>query len=292
LEWRCFNFPVAQNQNRGYNHAGLRNGHHMTRRISAIIFLVITSFAAFVSAASPTTAPAPQSSTSHFWLLHLPGIGGEHNVDRALIHGLHDGGWPGSAEIYDWTENDPGINALQAKQRNMGEAKIVADQLLDEMRQNPGVEITLTSHSGGTGIAIWALEKLPPGKQIQTLVLLASALSPGYDLSLALSHVRGHAYVFYSEHDQVVLGVGTTMFGTIDGVKTQAAGLIGFKQPGDADPKAYAKLVQVGYEKKWIALANIGSHIGCMSRPFSEKVIAPIVLFDQPPNAPATRPAE
>jgi hypothetical protein len=264
----------------------------MTRRIRAGFFLLVASLATLANAAAPTTAPASQAAVSKAWLLHLPGIGGEHNVDRSLIHGLHDGGWPGSTEIYDWTENDPGINALQAKERNMGEAKIVADQLLDEMRQDPGVEITLTSHSGGTGIAVWALEKLPPGKQIQTLVLLASALSPGYDLSLALSHVRGHAYVFYSEHDQVVLGVGTTMFGTIDGIKSEAAGLKGFKTPADADPKAYAKLVQVGYDKRWMALANIGSHIGCMSRPFVEKVIAPILLYDQTPNAPATRPAE
>ena len=97
--------------------------------------------------------------------------------------------------------------------------------------KDPKLEITLTSHSGGTGIAVWALEKMPEGMQVQTLVLLASALSPDYDLSKALRHVRGKAYVFYSQNDQVVLGAGTRLFGTIDGVKSDAAGLIGFRMP-------------------------------------------------------------
>jgi hypothetical protein len=258
-------------------------------KIFAVAILFMAGSAARIRGDSPTTQPT--TTPAKAWLLHLPGIGGEHSVDRAMVRGLHDGGWPGSTEIYDWTENDPGINALQAKQRNIGEAKIVADQLLAEMRQDPSVEITLTSHSGGTGIAVWALEKLPPGKQIQTLVLLASALSPGYDLSQALTHVRGHAYVFYSEHDQVVLGVGTSMFGTIDGVKGVAAGLNGFTRPAAVDAKAYGKLVQVGYDNRWMALANIGTHIGCMSRPFSEKILAPMVIADLGPNGPATRPA-
>jgi hypothetical protein len=252
-------------------------------------FLPLVLLAGFVPGArgeAPTTQPGKA------WLLHLPGIGGTHNVDRAMVRGLHDGGWPGTTEIYDWTENDPGINALQAKQRNIGEAKIVADQLMTELREHPGVEITLTSHSGGCGIAVWALEQLPPGKQIQTLVLLASALSPGYDLSLALTHVHGHAYVFYSEHDQVVLGVGTTMFGTIDGVRGEAAGLVGFKRPTTVDAKAYAKLVQIGYDSHWMALANVGTHIGCMSRPFSAKVLAPIFIADLGPNGPTTLPAD
>ena len=250
-------------------------------------------FASLMCVWLPTLASAGASTQpDKAWLLHLPGIGGIHNVDRAMVRGLHDAGWPGSTQIYDWTENDPGINALQARERNKSEAKIVADQLLSEMREHPDVEITLTSHSGGTGIAVWALEDLPPGKQIQTLVLLASALSPGYDLSHALAHVKGHAYVLYSEHDQVVLGVGTSMFGTIDGVRSEAAGLVGFRQPPNADAKSYSKLVQIGYRTQWVAYANVGTHIGCMSRPFSSKVLAPMLIADLGTDGPTTLPAE
>ena len=225
---------------------------------------------------SPTTAPS--ADFSHTWLLHLPGIGGERRIDRHMTSGLRDGGWEGPITIYDWTDHDPGLDALLARQRNMDEAKKVAQKIEDRLRRDPKLEITLTSHSGGAGIAVWALEKLSKDMQIQTLVLLAPALSPGYDLSAALKHVRGKAYVFYSEHDQVVLGAGTKLFGTIDGVRTEAAGLIGFKRPENADPVQYEKLIQKSYEQGWIAFENIGNHVGCMSQPFAENVLAPMLI--------------
>jgi hypothetical protein len=113
--------------------------------------------------------------------------------------------------------------------------------------------------------------------QVQTVMLLASALSPDYDLTKALKHVRGKMYVFYSENDTLVLGAGTKMFGTIDGKKTMAAGLIGFKEPPDADKDQYAKLDQRPWVKDWMAFANAGSHIGCMSPSFAAHVLEPVL---------------
>jgi len=194
--------------------------------------------------------------------------------------GLKDGGWDGPVSIYDWTENDPGLDALLAYKRNIGQAEKVAARIEERLRKDPKLGITVTCHSGGTGIAVWALERLPEGMQIQSMVLLASALSPDYDLSKALRHVRGKAYVFYSKNDQVVLGAGTRLFGTIDGVKTDAAGLIGFRIPDAADKHEYEKLVQKPYDNGWIAFQNIGNHIGCMSQPFAENVVAPLLIED------------
>ena len=67
-----------------------------------------------------------------------------------------------------------------------------------------------------SGIAAWALEKLPDDIVIDNWVQMQSALSPDYDLSKALAHVR-HAYSFYSDLDAIVLGTGTRTVGTIDG---------------------------------------------------------------------------
>jgi pimeloyl-ACP methyl ester carboxylesterase len=226
----------------------------------------------------PTTAPAVDFSRT--WLLHLPGIGGIRGIDRRMTHGLKDGGWNGTITLYDWTEHDPGLDALLNHDRNMGEAVKVASQIEERLTKDPQLEITLTAHSGGTGIAVWALERLPEGMKVQTLVLLASALSPDYDLSKALGHVRGKAYVFYSQNDQVVLGAGTKLFGTIDGVKSEAAGLSGFREPPDADKARYEKLVQRPYDKGWIAFENIGNHVGCMSQPFAQNVLAPMLIDD------------
>lgn len=245
---------------------------------------------------SPATQPvvATPDDYAHAWLLHLPGIGGEMSIDRAFVRGMRDAGWDGPVKIYDWTEHDPGIDALRARKRNDREAQKVADLIVERLKQDPKVKITLTSHSGGTGIAVWALEKLPKGAKVQTLVLLASALSPEYDLSAALKHVRGKAYVYYSENDTLVLGAGTQLFGTIDGKKSVSAGLIGFKQPAGADKAQYAKLDQRPWTRQWMIFENSGSHIGCMSEPFVSHVVAPTLiaaLAGKPdPEPPTTRP--
>ena len=252
------------------------------------------AFGAKAIVAASTTAPAtaPAADFSHTWLLHLPGIGGELPVDHALINGLKDAGWSGPTRIYDWTEHDPGLDALLARKRNEREAEKVERGLERRLREDPSLSITLTSHSAGTGIAVWALEKLPPDMKVQTLVLMAPALSPGYDLSKALSHVRGRAYVFSSEFDVAVLGTGTSLFGTVDGVKTRAAGLLGFKQPPGADPAQYAKLVPMPYDKAWMKFGNIGDHIGCMGRAFVRYVVAPRLIHDLGARDATTQPAD
>ena len=66
--------------------------------------------------------------------------------------------------------------------------------------------------------------------------------------------------------------------GTIDGVKTAAAGMVGFTEPPDGDDDQYAKLVQRPWVQEWMALDNAGTHIGTMSRPFAEVVLAPILI--------------
>jgi hypothetical protein len=248
----------------------------------AVVILCTT----LVSGGDRSAASMPAVDFSHTWLLHLPGIGGARSIDRRMTDGLKDGGWDGAISIYDWTAHDPGINALLSYKRNKEQAEKVEQQIEQKLARDPNLKVTLTSHSGGTGIAVWALEDMPEGMQVQTLVLLASALSPEYDLSKALKHVRGKAYVFYSKNDQVVLGAGTRLFGTIDGVKTDAAGLVGFKKPEGADEKAYEKLVQKPYDDGWIAFQNIGNHVGCMSQPFAENVIAAMLIEDEGAGEP------
>ena len=123
---------------------------------------------------------------------------------------------------------------------------------------------------------MWALEKLPAGVNVDTVVLLAPALSPEYDLSKSLAHVRGKMFAFTSPYD-VVLGPGTRTFGTIDGVKCDAAGKCGFVVPADADKELYNRLVQLPYNNKWLRLGNVGDHIGSMGRHFSRNVVALLV---------------
>lgn len=228
---------------------------------------------------------------SHEHLIHLPGIAGEQNLDRRFIRGLRAGGCDGAIEIFDWTAKDPGLGALFARKRNEQQAEKVAGKIQQILKDEPGAKLRIVCHSGGAGIAAWALERLPDDAKIESIVFIAPALSPKYDLSKALAHVRGKAFALTSVNDVIVLGAGTRMFGTIDGKKEEAAGLRGFKTPDEpADPKQYDKLVQLPYQDAWMEIGNIGDHIGPMGREFAEKVIAPL-LQDREPPLPATRPA-
>ena len=248
----------------------------LSLRVLALVCLVAT----VALGSDRSAATRPSAERNDVSLLHLPGIGGEMPIDHNMTSGLKAGGFPGAIEIYDWTEHDPGLSALLARQRNEREAARIAQMIEKRLKENPNLKLTLTSHSAGTGLAVWALEKLPEGMQVQTLVLLASALSPRYDLTEALKHVRGKAYSYYSNGDTIVLGAGTKMFGTVDGVKSESAGLAGFSPPKDADLKQYEKLVQVPYDKEWLKYNDTGDHIGCMSRSFAQHVLAPVVIGD------------
>jgi pimeloyl-ACP methyl ester carboxylesterase len=224
----------------------------------------------------PATRPVSQS-----FLLHLPGIGGHRFIDDSLVRGLQAGGVEGEFEIYDWTGDDIGLNALVSKPRHKEQSRLIAQRIADHYAAHPEDPISLTGHSGGAGLAVWALEQLPEDVMVETVLLLAPAVSPGYDLTDALKHVRGRLYVISSEHDPV-LGAGTRAFGTIDGVKTDAAGKVGFSRPPGGDPVQYRKLVPMPYDSDWVRLDNIGDHIGPMMRPFAREVLAPLVLGHAP----------
>jgi hypothetical protein len=231
-----------------------------------------------------TAAPADASAKPLIalpkpYVLHLPGVSGTSIVDHSLRDGLLAGGFDGPVEFHDWTCGDPGLPALHNRARNEQQAQIVAQKLTDQFRKHPEQPIYLVCHSGGSGPATWALEKLPADVKIHSYVMLAPALSPTYDLSKALSHVTGNAYCFYSKDDDLVLGTGTKLFGTIDGQRVDAAGRIGFEKPATAaDPQQYAKLIQKPYDPGWSRFGHVGGHIGVMGTPFVQAVVAPLML--------------
>jgi hypothetical protein len=224
------------------------------------------------------------------YILHLPGIGGVMWIDRRMVSGLAEK-IDADIEMYDWTCHDPGLDALLAQSRNREQAKLVAKKIEQHYRAHPEIPIYITSHSGGTGIAIWALENLPADVKVDTVILMQSALSPQYDLSAALKHVSNHIYSISSTADAAVLGIGTRTFGTIDGVKTDAAGRVGFVRPERADVALYEKLVLMPYDVKWMQLGNMGDHIGPMVKPFAKVMLAPLLLHEALPDLPEVRVA-
>jgi hypothetical protein len=254
------------------------------------IYLAILVIAAASSAAPAADTTRPSESVA--WLIHFPGIDGYGHFDRRMFAGLIAGGVSAHFEVFDWTGNDPGLDALHAIARNHREATNIAGLITDQSRQFPGMPIDITAHSGGCGLAIWTLEQLPDDVKVDTVLLLAPALSPRYDLSKALRHVRGNVYVFSSVHDTMVLSAGTQIFGTIDGVYSKAAGFGGFVAPPGADAGEYRKIVPCPYQEVWKEYGDFGGHLGPLSRKFATVVLAPLLVDPPAATQPSASSAE
>jgi hypothetical protein len=209
----------------------------------------------------------------------LPGIGGVTFVHRWwLAEVRHALPQPAESEIFDWTCGDPFIHALQAYDRNHREAQRLARQIIERHAREPNTRFVISAESGGCAPAVWMLEALPDDVVVDSLVLISPALSEEYDLSKALKHVRGPAYVFTSHADDFILGWGTRTFGTSDGLWLDAAGRDGFSPPSGADLTLYGKLVQLPYRSEWARYWNFGGHAQAMSPPFGKSIIAPMIV--------------
>jgi hypothetical protein len=283
-------YRITVERNREMTAKPLNHEDAKSAEVDAKNFFLMNSFASFLRALRAFAVICFLFSFQSFaadpsrpFLLHLPGIGGHMLIDDRMTAGLIEGGLNVELEIYDWTDNDSGLPALGNYTRNQVQAARIAERLTAVYRADPQRRIILTSHSGGGGLAVWALEKSPDDVKIDTLLLLAPALSPKYDLSKALKHVTGKAYAFTSTLDPIN-GWGTKGFGTI--------GNVGFQMPAGADLKQYDKLIQFPYNAAWTRLGNDGDHIGTMSRTFGRVILAPLLLTGKLPQiAPASQPA-
>ena len=151
---------------------------------------------------------------------------------------------------------------------------------------HPGTPVFLVGKSGGSGLAIQALELLPEAA-VECAVLLSPAVSPTYDLSRALRAVRREMVVYWSPLDVVVLGLGTRVFGTIDRVRTVSAGLVGFRRPGSLDASGraqYAKLRQVRWQAAMVRTWYFGGHMGPDSPAFLRKYVVPLLRVAEGPG--------
>ncbi len=161
------------------------------------------------------------------------------------------------------------------------QATLVAEAVRRFQAEQPEDLVFLVGKSGGSGVVVKALEQLDP-ESVERVVLLAPALSPGYDLTRALRAVRGEVVVFWSPLDVIILGAGTRVFGTIDRVRTVGAGMVSFIVPRPDDPeperiRQYAKLRQVRWRPGMVAAGYLGGHFGPDSPMFLRKYVVPLL---------------
>lgn len=254
-------------------------------KLIVLILVLLPSMAL----AEPQTRPTEPAMQSHLFILHVVGVGGKMACDTRLAHAMKNT-LHADVDIFDWTENDPGLHALRATERNHKQAIKVRDIILDRKKADPTGNVTITAHSAGTAIAAWALEAIPDDAIVDNVIFLAPALSDSYDLSAALRHIHGKLYCFSSEGDALLLSTGTRLLGTIDGVQADAGGYLGFVQPKTADAVQYKKLVPMPYRIEWSQYGNWGDHIGTTWSPFVIHVLCPLIAGKPPENVPTTRP--
>ena len=197
--------------------------------------------------------------------LVLPGIESESVFTHGMCNGLQTGGLPGAIGVFNWGLPFPQgyLANLTWLERNRRRAGDLAREIGAYQDAFPGRPVHLVAQSGGAGIAVFAVEALPAGRQIDALVLLGAALSPTYNLSRALAKVRQGVLNSYSRRDTFVLGWGTRLFGTTDRQFTRAAGCTGFQTPAGLTPEEErlyaAKLVQLPWTRE---MAESGRHYG------------------------------
>jgi len=182
----------------------------------------------------------------------LPGIEGEGPMNRDIRRGLEMAGIRRALPIYHWGRPVPGIGMILNQMDFIGNrlaGASIAKMIEQYQAEHPDAPVYLVGHSGGGGVAVFAAEGMPEGKQVDGLVLLSASIWSGYDLTKALSRCRSGIANFYNESDIGLLGIGTTITSNVDGMRGPSAGLIGFEtpKPGDSEAKklAYGKLFQI-----------------------------------------------
>ncbi len=247
----------------------------------AIRFLL---FAIFLSSAGCSVADlGTQERQERGLVLVLPGIEGRSAWNYNLARGLADGGVKAAIEIYDWGTDVPGgllIN-LTDLDRNQKMAEALRDRIVAYKRANPGRPVHVIGHSGGGGIAVLAAEKLPDDVRVSSVILLAAALSPDYDLRPALRRTQYGIFNYYSSRDRVFLDAGTRVAGTIDRSFTSSAGSVGFRRPAAleaGDRVLYDKLQQIAWKPEMSWCGNLGDHFGWTKPGFVRRYLAPLVV--------------
>jgi pimeloyl-ACP methyl ester carboxylesterase len=162
----------------------------------------------------------------------------------------------------------------------------IVEMVRDRIDREPSKPVFLVGKSGGTWIVIKALEALPEGS-VEAVVLLAPAISPGYDLSRALRAVNREMVAFWSPLDAIVLGIGTWLFKTTDRVRSFSAGFVGFRVPDGLDLQKqglYSRLKQVRWRPKMARTGYFGGHVGPDSPAFLRKYVVPLLTPSRPPE--------
>jgi hypothetical protein len=228
-------------------------------------------------------ADDPRQGDARGLVLAVGGVGGLDFCGIALRYVLAATRLPHAIQLVRWGHGFGRWHADLTDAANHEAAALLIAATVRGYKSGPkDGHVFVVAKSGGAGVAVKALELLDE-QSVERAVLLAPALSPGYDLTRALRAVRSEIVVFWSPLDLLVLGAGTRWLGTIDRLKTVSAGLVGFQvPPEEARSREYGKLRQVRWHPGMAATGYFGGHWGPDSPWFLKKYVVPLLRLDKP----------
>jgi len=213
---------------------------------------------------------------------YLDGAGNLGFGQESVPKGLRAAGYRGDIEIISWTSHTGPLGDQMIRWNARRRADELTRKILDYRRRHPEGEIHIIGLSAGTGVGVWAVEKLPEDVKVDTLVLLGSSLSTNYDMTRCLRHVRDKVYVLYSPYDMILKSF-IPVTGTIDGsYLVEPAGRAGLFPPSRSRRETIelykARLENIPWRSSFERLGNAGGHTDGTNDRFVKYYIGPRLL--------------
>ncbi len=203
-------------------------------------------------------------------VLVLGGIEGPSQYNYDMVRALLRSRYRGSVVRVDWNAGIPFLRSLVnliSRRHKQRQSVNLARLIVEHQRAYPDSPVGLIAQSGGCYIVVRALEQLPDAVQVQTAILLAPSISPGYDITVAADRCKDGLISVGGPGDFFFLGLGTLLFGTSDRVFSPSAGWVGWhhRPPG---------FVEARWHPSWVRFGYYGNHTSSSSPRFIANVLA------------------
>ena len=199
------------------------------------------------------------------------------DVNESRNFGLH-------IQMVPWTRYDSACKDLTDHEAQLKAAARIACTVTAIRRDCPNMPIFLIGHSAGARVVLAAAEMMPE-RSVDRVIVLAPAVSCGYDLTGALRASRGGVDNFYSPDDGI-LQAATYHSTLADGLKGPAAGQVGFHAASTdrAAVLAYRNLRQHRWTEEY---CGSGGHIAWVGRMNLKRAVVPLFFAGSPIVEPA-----
>ncbi|GIW81540.1 MAG: hypothetical protein KatS3mg105_3347 [Gemmatales bacterium] len=208
------------------------------------------------------------------------GAGGFHGLSDTLQSEISRQHVPLAVATFDWTHGYGRVVADQIDHAHIRcQGVRLAESIVTRKQNFPQSRILIVAHSAGCAVALAAAESVPLG-YIDRMVLLAPAVSTGYDLRPSLRASKKGIDVFTSERDGYLV-LGSVFLGTVDRCRMcPVAGRRGFEPivQSAEDSILYAKLRQYAWGRWAIPAGHYGGHFGAYHPRHLRAYVLPLLI--------------